>query len=95
MQLGDFQSSCLDIVCGVPQGLVLVPKLFVLYINDICKVSKILQFVLFVDDINIFGMGENLRQLLLEMSFELCKLKEWFNINKLSLNIDKTKFVIR
>ena len=91
VQMGDCQSSCLDIVCGVPQGSVLGPKLFIFYMNDISKVSKILTFVLFADDTNMFCTGDNLQQLLAEINLELCQLKIWFDINKLSVNLDKTK----
>lgn len=54
VKMGQVLSSYLDIACGVPQGSVLGPKLFLLYINDICKVSKILKFVMFADDTNLF-----------------------------------------
>lgn len=57
-KLGEYSSSCLDIVCGVPQGSVLGPKLFLLYVNDICKLSEIVKLVLFADDTNIFVLGE-------------------------------------
>ncbi|MPV02359.1 hypothetical protein FVA96_24525 [Escherichia coli] len=82
MQMGDHQSSCLDIVCGVPQGSVLGPKLFIRYINDISKVSKILKFVWFADDTNIFCTGDNLQQLSAEINLELCQLIIWFDINE-------------
>jgi retron-type reverse transcriptase len=48
-------SSCLkQIVCGVPQGSILGPLLFILYINDIVNCSNILAFILFADDTNLF-----------------------------------------
>ena len=43
-----------DVVCGVQQGYISRPMLFILYINDICNVSRLLKFVLFGDDTNIF-----------------------------------------
>ncbi len=94
MKLGESVSTCLSIACGVPQGSVLGPKLFILYINDMCEVSRKLKMVVFADDTNIFCSGKNLQELLDLVSSELCKLKWWFDRNKLSLNLAKTKFMI-
>ena len=94
VQLGDCVSSCRDITCGVPQGSVLGPKLFILYINDMQRVSKLLHFVLFADDTNIFCQGDDLKQLQNDVSREMGKLKIWFDRNKLSLNLSKTKTML-
>ena len=94
VKLDESESSCLNIACGVPQGSVLGPKLFILYINDMCDVSKILKMVVFADDTNIFCSGTDLQELVDLVSHELCKLKSWFDRNKLSLNLSKTKFMI-
>ena len=59
-----------------------------------CQVSNILKMVVFADDTNIFCSGGNLQELLEKVTFELTKLKRWFDINKLSLNLSKTKFMI-
>ena len=69
-------------------------KLFILYINDICKVSKLLKLVLFADDTNIFSSGDNLKKLQDDIMTEMSKLKVWFDSNKLSLNLVKTKFML-
>ena len=53
----------MNVVCGVPQGSVLGPKLVILYVNDICNVSSLLIFVLFADDTNIFCQVMVLRRL--------------------------------
>lgn len=94
VQVAQHKSAYRNILCGVPQGSILGPTLFLLYINDICNVSKIMKFILFADDTNILCSGENLKQLLLEITQELHKLKNWFNINKLSLNLKKTKCML-
>ncbi len=84
----------MKVTCGVPQGSVLGPKLFVLYINDICKVSKVLKMVLFADDTNLYCSGKSLEQLLITVEIELRVFKKWFDDNRLSLNLSKTKFII-
>ena len=48
----------LQTVCGVPQGSVLGPQLFLLYINDICNVSKLIECILFADDTHLFSGGK-------------------------------------
>lgn len=53
VQINNVKSDLLKVTCGVPQGSVLGPELFVLYINDISKVSKVLKIVLFADDTNL------------------------------------------
>lgn len=94
VQLNDEKSDLLRITCGVPQGSVLGPKLFIMYINDICNVSKLLHFVLFADDTNLLCSGKDLRHLLDTVERELGTIKRWFDINKLSLNLNKTKYIV-
>ncbi len=94
IQIGDHKSDFINITCGVPQGSILGQKLFILYINDICRVTQLLKFVLFADDTNIFCSGENLQQTLETITTEINKLKLWFDKNKLSLNLRKTKIML-
>ncbi len=68
------------------------PKLFILYISYVCHVSETLKPVLFADDTNLFCSGNDLQKQTLVMT-ELNKLKSWFNINKLSLNLSNTKIM--
>ena len=88
-------SSLLDITCGVPQGSILGPILFILYINDLCNVSEFLKFVLFAEDTNLFASGDNIVSLCNEINKELYKINVWFRINKLSLNLNKTSMSVR
>ena len=60
--------------CGVPQCSVLGPKLFILYINDICNASTSLTFILFADDTNVFYSGVDTQTLSEHISSELDKL---------------------
>ena len=90
----DYQSSYQEIVCGLPQGSILGPKLFNMYINDICKTSQILRFILFADDTNILAFGNDLQQLCQIVSLELKRVNKWFKQNKLSLNLSKSKMMI-
>ena len=82
------------ITCGVPQGSILGPLLFLLYINDIASVSSILFSILFADDTTLFYSSNNLQELSDVVNNELSKMIEWLNANRLSLNIDKTHFMI-
>ena len=82
------------ITCGVLQGSILGPLLFLLYINDIASVSSVLFSILFADDTTLFYSSKNLQELSDVVNNELSKMIEWFNAKRLSLNIDKTNFMI-
>ena len=87
-------SDILSITCGVPQGSVLGPLLFLLYINDLPNISKKLSFFLFADDTNLYYESDDLLELEKTMNNELKQLSLWLNVNRLALNIGKTNFVI-
>ena len=70
------------------------PSFFELYINDLCSVSNVLKFVLFADDTNIFYSSDSLHDLQTTVNAELSKLFAWFSVNKLSLNLTKTNYIL-
>ena len=94
VNIGEYSSDLIQISCGVPQGSVLGQKLFILYINDICNVSKRLKFILFADDTNILYSDANVHNLISIINHELDKLYTWFSVNKLSLNASKTNYMV-
>jgi hypothetical protein len=94
VEYNDTKSGTLKIRCGVPQGSILGPTLFLIYINDIGNVSSVLHVILFADDTNLFLSGKNIDELFNIINFELDKISDWFKANQLSLNISKTNFII-
>ena len=92
--VGNRSSNKSLITCGVPQGSVLGPLLFLLYVNDIYCSSKKLKFYLFADDTNVLHSHKDLKSLEKEMNVELDNVYQWLVSNKLILNLKKTNFVI-
>ena len=88
-----FDSDKLPIKHGVPQGSVLGPLLFLIYINDLHHSIKNSKTYLFADDTNLLHVKNNLNQLQKEMNADLKSLCAWLLANKISLNKTKTEMI--
>ena len=94
VQFNNHTSEMNIVNCGVPQGSILGPLLFLLYINDMPLVCKQLLFILFADDTNILYSNSDPMQLMNIVNSDLAILSDWFKANKLSLKVQKTSFIM-
>ena len=92
-KIGAFKSSYKMISCGVPQGSVLSPLLFLIYINDIKKASSF-HTTSFAHYINLHMSNSCSNVLQTTVNLELCKTDHWLRANKLSLNYNDTNLML-
>ncbi len=88
------KSSLHDVLCGIPQGSILGPLLFLIYINDLPCALKFTRTILFADDTNLYASHNNLNTLWNEINKDIESLVTWFKANKLSLNTGKTFYMV-
>jgi Reverse transcriptase (RNA-dependent DNA polymerase) len=93
VHINGFDSNLLEILIGVPQGSILGPLLFLIFINDLPGCTELLS-MLFADDTAIINEDDNLDRLIARTNSEFQKVCEYFRYNMLSLHPDKTKFIL-
>ena len=93
VSIDSIDSILLTILTGVPQGSILGPLLFLIYINDLPKCSKLFS-LLFADDTALTASHSNLDELFTFVNLEFQKLCSYFRKNRLSLHPDKTKYLL-
>ena len=79
MSINNTSSSFLRIECGLPQGSILGPILFILYINDLPRISTKLKFLLYADDTNILYENTDANDIIKTINIEMPKIMEWFS----------------
>ena len=94
VSIGTSESSAKQIIYGVPQGSILGPLLFIIYINDLPQISEIAKFIMYADDANIFLTGENINEVYDKLKILSDVLVKWVDNNGLALNLKKTNYMI-
>ena len=92
--INGYESGLAAINCGVPQGSVLGPLLFLLYINDLNQAIKSCKVHHFADDTNLLCLSNSIKKLNKQVNADLKHLVNWSNANENSLNVKKTQIVI-
>ena len=87
-------SDIREISYGVPQGLVLGPLLFLIYINDLNKAIKFSFIRHFADDTNILYANKSLRKINQRINFDFKNIVHWLRANRIALNASKSKVVV-
>ena len=89
---GKCLSSPAEIYWGVPQGSILGPILFLIYVNDFSKCLQSAEAIMYADDTNVFLHHNNVNTLCNKVQLELYNITKWLAAYKLALNINKTKY---
>ena len=88
-------SDMYRISTGVPQESILGPLLFIIYINDLCNASKLFKMIIYADDTTLYSTLEVFGNYISKnLNLELTKVADWLKLNKLSINIKKSKSMV-
>ena len=93
VEYNDSKSETKSISIGVPQGSILGPLLFLIFINDLPRVSRVFSMLMYADDTTLYCNINNANSGTI-LNNELCKISDWLSSNKLSLNVKKTKYMV-
>ena len=94
VEYNDSKSETKSISIGVPQGSILGPLLFFIYINDLPRVSRVFSMLMYAEDTTLYcTCNINNANSDIILNNELCKISDWLSSNKLSLNVKKTNWV--
>ena len=94
VSINGYKSNLADVKCGVPQGSILGPLLFLVYINDLHAAIKYSEVHHFADDTNLLNFKSCVNSIKKEVNYDLKNLSNWLKTNKISLNVGKTELVL-
>ena len=94
VSINGYDSNLADVKFDVPQGSVLGPLLFLVYINDLNQALKFCKVHHFADDTNLIHFSKSVNRLNKYVNLDLKNLTYWLNANRISLNVKKTELVI-
>ena len=94
VKVKNIESDSYLMTYGTPQGSVLGPLMYLILANDLVKSLKFCNCVTFADDTTVFASGNNLKFLFRKVNEDLKLLSDWFDSNSLTLNVEKSKYII-
>lgn len=94
VEISKNRSDLRKLTAGVPQGSILGPLLFDLYINDIVRIDDTVSYIIYTDDTSLFFSGNDADQIIQKANRYLEKLNAWTILNSLEINVNKTKAIL-
>ena len=92
--INGIMSSSAKSICGIPQGSILGPLLFIMYINDLPLCTTHVKVSMYADDTALYAVSNDIDDLIAKINEDLANVNNWLAQNKLSLNVAKTEFML-